>query len=778
MKKIELLAPVGKLENAYAAIENGADAIFVGGKQFNARAFADNFTDNELEEIIAYCKLRDVKTNITVNTLVKNEELPAMFDYLHYLQNLGVDALIVQDLGVVSMIKKYFPNLALHASTQMTAHSLQDVEFLKAQGFERVVLSRELNLKEIKEIKEQSGIEIETFVHGALCYSYSGQCLFSSLIGGRSGNRGRCAQPCRMQYSLYQNDKNVINELHLLSPKDICGIDFLPALVESGIDSLKIEGRMKSPEYVASVVKVYRKYLDLAIQNPNNYKVETSDLEELQSIFNRGGFSKGYYFQKSGKDMLTEKTPKNIGLKIGHVVDYNKKSKMATIYTDKALNPGDGLEIWNKHKHTGAGISKHYEAGKNFTVLVADGADKGSLVYLSKNHTLLKELKKTYEKMNRKVDIKAKVVGKIGSPIEYTLTYKDLNVTVYGDVLEKATNVPTSKDNVIKQLSKFGSTSFKVQEFDCKWDEEAFVVISKLNELRRQATMDLEQKILSQGDSMSKPHYVPAQMDETDDQAEYAALVSHMDQLKECLKREEIQSIYWEWHYDNELAQEAFELCKEKEKDFYLALPYIMRNTSWKKYTRDLEVWKKSDITGFLCRTYGQFNYLQDGLKKLHVDYNLNIMNNETIAYWKSLGADRVSVSMELSKQELREMKGITERIIYAHLPVMTTEQCILGNYNLCKKTHTGNYEYTIRDRKDSHWQITTDCHACKMQILTEHPILNHPDRDLKTCSLKEYRLNFTKETGSETKHILGHLFDQEELQVQVQLGNLLKSIE
>ena len=532
MKKIELLAPVGKLENAYAAIENGADAIFVGGKQFNARAFADNFTDNELEKIIAYCKLRDVKTHITVNTLVKNEELPAMFDYLHYLQSLGVDALIVQDLGVVSMIKKYFPHLAIHASTQMTAHSLQDVEFLKAQGFERVVLSRELNLKEIKEIKEQSGIEIETFVHGALCYSYSGQCLFSSLIGGRSGNRGRCAQPCRMQYSLYQNEKNVIDELHLLSPKDICGIDFLPALVESGIDSLKIEGRMKSPEYVASVVKVYRKYLDLAIQNPNNYKVETSDLEELQSIFNRGGFSKGYYFQKSGKDMLTEKTPKNIGLKIGHVVDYNKKSKMATIYTDKALNPGDGLEIWNKHKHTGAGISKHYEAGKNFTVLVADGADKGSLVYLSKNHTLLKELKKTYEKMNRKVDSKAQVVGKIGLPIEYTLTYKKLAVTVYGDVLEKATNVPTSKDSVIKQLSKFGSTSFKVQEFECKWDEEAFVVISKLNELRRQATMELEEKILSQGNSLTKPHYVPAQMDETDDQAECTAHVRHMDQLK------------------------------------------------------------------------------------------------------------------------------------------------------------------------------------------------------------------------------------------------------
>lgn len=778
VNKVELLAPVGKLENAYAAIENGADAIFVGGKLFNARQFADNFNDNELEEIIKYCKLRGVKVHVTVNTLVKNEELPAMYEYLKYLAALQVDALIVQDLGVARMVKKHFPTLTLHASTQMSAHSIQDVELLKAEGFERVVLARELSLEEIKEIKAKTGIEIETFIHGALCYSYSGQCLFSSFIGGRSGNRGRCAQPCRMQYSLHKNGEQVVDNLHLLSPKDICAIDLIPELIEAGIDSFKIEGRMKSPEYVASVVKEYRKYIDQALENASNYQVAEEDVAQLQSIFNRGGFSQGYYHQKAGRDMLTEKTPKNIGLKIGHIVDYNYKTKMATIFTNRALNPGDGLEIWNTHKHTGTGISKKYEAGQTFTVQVAEKAEKGSPVYLSKNHTLLKELKKTYEKSTRKIDIEAAVVGYIGQPIKYTLRYKDLEVTVEGEVLEKAVNAPTTKENVVKQLSKFGATSFKVSHFEIEWDEEAFAIVSKLNDLRRQGVEKLEEKILQHEVQVTQKPYTPVELLEEDREIEYTALVNSIEQLRICIESDEIKQIYWEWHYDNEKTLEALTLCKENNKAFYLALPYIMREPIWKKYKKELDFWYEQEIDGFLCRTHGQFYYLNRGLKKLHLDYNLNVLNNETVAYWKEQGAGRISISMELSKGELKEMEGPIERIIYGHLPLMTTEQCILGNYKMCNKAKTGNYEYTLKDRKDSLWQLTTDCKACKMQILTEHPLLTYPDRDMKETHIYHYRLNFTKETGKETKEVLEHLFKGSELTRETALGNLLKSIE
>ncbi len=360
MKTVELLAPVGKIENAYAAIENGADALFVGGKLFNARQYADNFADDELESIVKYSKLRGIKIYVTVNILIKQSEIERLFHYLNYLSDLGIDAVISQDLAVVSLVKNYFPHLTLHASTQMTAHSLEDVLLLKSIGFKRVVLARELHLNEISAITKTCGVEIETFVHGALCFSYSGQCLMSSLIGGRSGNRGRCAQPCRMKYTLLEADHPIQDKSYLLSLKDMCTIEFLPKLIDAGIHSFKIEGRMKSPEYVASVVSVYRKYLDLA-KSGSEYEVDPKDVEELKKIFNRGGFSKGYYFEHSGKHMITADSPKHIGVRAGTVTHFSPKNHRATILLEEDLNPGDGIEVIRKGRESiGAGISKPY----------------------------------------------------------------------------------------------------------------------------------------------------------------------------------------------------------------------------------------------------------------------------------------------------------------------------------------------------------------------------------------------------------------------------------
>lgn len=782
MKKVELLAPVGKFENALAAIENGADAIFVGGKLFNARQFAENFQNDELEQIVHYCKLRGVKTYITVNTLVKNDELEQMYHYLNYLNGLKVDGIIIQDLGVAHLAKTYFPELVLHASTQMTAHSLEDVLFLKSCGFERVVLSRELGLDEIKEIIEISGIEIETFIHGALCYSYSGQCLLSSFIGGRSGNRGRCAQPCRMQYNLWKKDEKILEGLHLMSPKDICTLSILPELVEAGITSFKIEGRMKSPEYVASVVGTYRKYVDLAQneKDKKDYAVNPEDLANLQSIFNRGGFSAGYYRQKAGKSMITEKTPKNIGLHIGKVLDYNPRTKTATISTNKELHPGDGLEIWNAKVHTGTGINKVMPAHQPFKVVVKERVDIGSPVYLSKNHELLKALRKTYEKAERKLPISLDVKGSIGQPITLKLSYEQYEAYVEDGVLEVAQKSPITKDQALKQFSKLGSTPFKAVERQIEWPENAYISITALNEMRRRAVEILEQQILQQmTDEENISEYHKPQWNQVEEkEKEYVASVYQLEQLRACLEEPMIQKIYWEWQYNQELLKTAISLCREAGKEIYLALPAIMRNAIWNRYTAQIKEWETLGLDGYLCRNYGQFYALRDHSGERDIDYTLNVFNSESISYWKELGADVITISMELSKKELEDLGGNLQKVVYGHIPMMTTEQCILGNYKQCQKKVSQAQFYTLEDRKNSKWPLKTDCVACHMQVLSENPIALDIDRDLGDLPITHYKLQFYHESYDEVQQVIQNICYGAPLDQVTSLGILLKSIE
>ena len=360
----ELLSPAGSIESVYAAVNNGCDAVYIGGKHFSARQYANNFSIKELEQTCDYCHLRGVKVYVTVNTLYKQKEIPSFLDYIKQLYEIGVDALIVQDIGAAEIIKKYFSDMPLHASTQLTTNNLKDVNFLYQQGFSKIVLSRELSLQEVKYITENTEAEIEVFVHGALCVCYSGQCIMSSILGGRSGNRGRCAQTCRLPYTLYrQYDK--IKEGHLLSPKDIQTITILPEIIKSGVSSLKIEGRMKNPEYVAGVTQIYRKYLDLYANSPENYEVDNKDIKILTQLFNRGGFTEGYYNTNAGSDMMSIERPKTWGLKTGFVDNYNEKISKVTIRTREPLVAGDGIEIWTqKEPHVGSNIFKASEAGE------------------------------------------------------------------------------------------------------------------------------------------------------------------------------------------------------------------------------------------------------------------------------------------------------------------------------------------------------------------------------------------------------------------------------
>ncbi|MGL4790537.1 MAG: peptidase U32 family protein, partial [Anaerotignaceae bacterium] len=368
LKKPELLSPAGSMESLIAAVNNGCDAIYLGGQQFSARQYASNFDLETLETAVDYCHVRNIKVYVTVNTIYKDKELKELISFVANLYRMGVDALIVQDLGAAKLIKKNFPNMQLHASTQLTANNLSDVKALGEEGFSKVVLSRELNLKEIEEIVDGTDVQIEAFIHGALCVCYSGQCIMSSIIGGRSGNRGRCAQTCRLPFSLY-NDYSKVAEGHLLSTKDMETVSILPKLIEAGITSFKIEGRMKSPEYVAGVTKIYRKYIDMYFETPDKYKVEESDMKILLQLFNRGGFTQGYYENHSGESMMSPKRPKSWGVQTGFVDSFDKKSGRATIRTREPLIPGDGIEIWTeKEPHVGSNINKASKAGEIISI--------------------------------------------------------------------------------------------------------------------------------------------------------------------------------------------------------------------------------------------------------------------------------------------------------------------------------------------------------------------------------------------------------------------------
>ena len=416
MLKPELLSPCGNMEALRAAINNGADAVYLGGKDFSARKYAGNFSVEEIEEACDYCHLRGAKVYVTVNTLYKDQELTKFIKFVKELYMAGVDALIVQDLGAANLIKRSFPDLKLNASTQLTANTADDVNFLYKNGFDKVILSRELSIDEIRDIRKNTDAEIECFVHGALCVSFSGQCIMSSILGGRSGNRGCCAQTCRLPYELYR-DYDKVDEGYLMSPKDIETLEILPQLIEAGINSFKIEGRMKNPEYVAGVTAIYRKYIDMYFDDPEGYSVDKNDLKILLQLFNRGGFTNGYFTTPAGSDMMSTERPKAWGLKTGIVDVYDGKYGRASIRTREPLVPGDGIEVWTKNEpHVGCGISKPSRAGEVISVMIKGDIEKNDVVYKTYDKALMDSMKKTYEKDTRKTDIYGKLTVKRGKP--------------------------------------------------------------------------------------------------------------------------------------------------------------------------------------------------------------------------------------------------------------------------------------------------------------------------------------------------------------------------
>ena len=766
----ELLVPAGDMDSAKAAITAGADAIYLGGKSFSARSFAQNFTEEEIETIIAYAALRGVKIYIAVNTLYGNEEIPKVMEFVHGMDKKGAAAFILQDIGLAGLLQNNLPGIELHASTQMTVHSAGGVKFMAKAGFSRVILSRELSLAEISHINEEIenlSIKTEVFAHGALCVSYSGQCLLSSMVGQRSGNRGKCAQPCRLTYDLLKNGKSVKHG-HLLSPKDMMTLEILDDVIKTGVSALKIEGRMKSPEYVYVVTKAYRERLD-NIQA----KVDRSTINDVTQIFNRGGnFSTGYYSTHSGVSMMSTENPKSTGVFCGTVIGY-KQGKCTIRFSEKML-PGDGIEIWtSKGANVGMGINRPLNRNDVATLTIEGSIEVGSDVYKSYDKRLIDETKKARVLDTRKTAVTGKITAKLGEPLEIELSRPPavtsgwVMVNLKRAPVEKAQNAPVGKDEILKQLSKTGNTPFTIDFTHADIDDGIFISKSVLNELRRDAVAELEEAIIrvtqrNGEENFSMPEDVLSQTQNalrTDITQKLTVQIRDIDSLGTVLEHD-VSRVYVDFTEKN---IESLNRIQSDTAEIFLALPPISRNeaeTALKGWVVELE---NANFAGYLAATYGQLNILQElgTKKKIILDHNFNIFNNWSKQSFQN--ASGTTLSQELTAAQLRHMAAEnSEIIIYGRQVLMVMQNCPAGLYDAGKEgKHCGgrfseNSKYALLDRKDIQFPVITDCENCIAYVLNSKT-LDTAARfgEIKNAGIEYLCLVFRDETDEEIDGII-----------------------
>ena len=773
MKVPELLSPVGDLECLKAAVQNGANTVYLGASSFNARARATNFNNENLKEAILYAKLRNVKVNLTLNTLLKENELNEAISLAVFAYNCGVDAIIIQDLGLAKFLHTNYPEITLHASTQMTVHNLEGVKQLEAFGFKRVVLSRELSISEIEYIRKNTNVELEVFIHGALCISYSGQCLFSSMVGNRSGNRGMCAQPCRLPCELYSN-KNLLDKGFLLSPRDQSAIDFLPALIKSGIDCFKIEGRQKAPEYVATVTKIYRKYIDFIINNINlsdeelinqihimieipNEITGLSDKEELLQVFNRGNFSKGHFENEPNTKLIYSKKPNNMGLYLGKIQNFNNQKGHITLKLENSISIGDRISI-NNENYT---VSELMIKNKNYPTLdsgntVTLGRMKGNIsngmsVFRIENKKLSIFAQSTFnsEKELLNIPFDAEITIKKGLPIKLTVYgkagfYKNLKVTIDSDIIpENAENQPVSKEKIIAQLSKTGNTPFCFENINIDLENNLFIPkISSLNKLRRNAFAELENKVkeiytfnindsknVSDNDSVTplSPISSPS----------ISLLLNILNNNFNYAELTGIDALYIPYKYFlNSSYDFTLETLCNKFKVF-LYMPSIMRENYFGALNSTIEKSLNFGVKGFVISHISQIESLRKYNLPVIGNYTLNVYNNKSIKTLKDFGLVKFTPSVELEKVDLLELLNLaslpSELIVYGKTPLMTNNYCYLGKsnrcYKDCKKLCLENSKFYLKDRLGFEFRIVPD-NTCTITTIYNSKItsINYTD--------------------------------------------------
>ena len=711
IRKTELLAPAGSYEAFEAALGAGADAVYAGGPAFGARAYAKNFTEEELLRAIRTAHIHGKKLYLTVNTLLKNREITEkLYESLLPFYLEGLDAVLVQDLGVLRFIRRAFPDLPVHASTQMAVTGPKGMRFLEEQGVTRVVAARELSLEEIDRMHRESPLEIETFIHGALCYSVSGQCLMSSILGGRSGNRGRCAQPCRLPYQILDDKRHPAGgkDLCPLSLKDICTLDMLPEIIRAGVVSLKIEGRMKQPEYTAHVTGIYRKYLDIYEKDPEKYRVSEEDRKALLDIFSRGGSCQGYYKQHNGPDMMAFTNEK----KTGSVSVELRKSK-------EKIN--------------------------------------GNLILFPESPAIL-EL----------------TCSRTGEPEEKSglHTLKDtVHVTASLGEVQYAREHPMEETRVRSQMNKLGDTEFIWDELDIQMGDSIFVPAGVLNELRRSAVSLLEEELVQpfHREEPSLPVYEkeerrkapesPPKLYASCETAEQAEILMDDGNLAGLYLPFDVMSIFMDKGVQNNI-------------ELYLSMPYVSRGAVPGEFLSAAEKWLSMGMRGFLVRNLEDYGILKEkGWQRYCVvDASLYTWNNEAVAFWREQNILRTTMPLELNEKELRHRNNSgSEMLIYGYLPLMESAQCVRKNLLRCDRK--GSF-MVLKDRYGKEFVSACVCDPrktgntgekvyCYNILYNSIPLgLLKECRQVKELGASSLRLSFTTESPGETEKIFREFAD------------------
>lgn len=786
--RVEILAPAGSMECLKAAITAGADAVYTGGALFGARAYAHNLTEEELLEAIDYVHLHGRRLYLTVNTLIKDREMEKqMYDYLLPYYRQGLDAVIVQDIGLFRFIRKHFPDLPIHASTQMTLTGVDGAKFLEKEGAQRIVTSRELSMAEVKKIADETELEIESFVHGALCYCYSGQCLFSSFIGGRSGNRGQCAQPCRLLYRTPEAKR----PQYLLSLKDICTLELIPEMIESGIYSFKIEGRMKKPEYAAAVAFQYRKYADLylkyyeecpaeedpAVYAMKKYRVREEDRQMLLDLYNRGGFHTGYYHTQNGREMISLNRPNHAGVPAVKVLAKKGRNVTAKALTD--LYPQDIIELpmrKGREKADNYTCKDAVRKGMNVQIPVfADTPFKRDEIWMrTRNSTLIDTLREEF--VNGK--IKERICGtfRLYPQEKATLTVKcrDAEITVAGEKAQEALSQPMSRERIEKQLRKTGNTEFEFSFLKAEIGEKVFLPMQSLNELRREALETLEKVICEKyrrSGEVKDPEEDKTELSmEEEVLSGWTASVRTAEQMEVILEEEAIGRIYVDctmfpriWEKDSYV--EWITKVHAAGKEIYLVMPYIFRERTRKQYEAAYNRIFGAGWDGILIANYESFAFLKEHgyTGRIMTDYNLYEFNQESRKFWKEKGVFEFTAPVELTERELQDLRVKDgEVIVYGYLPMMISAGCIQKTTRECLKK---SGQTTITDRYRNPFVVKNECDYC-YNILYNYVPLYLGDRmeEVYQIGPGRIRLMFTTERQQEVRQILSAYFEGKEL--------------
>ena len=815
MEKPELLAPCGDFECLKAAVQNGADSVYLGTSDFNARARAKNFNDETLKKAIRYAKLRNVKVHVTLNILIKNEEFEDAVKLAIKVYNFGADALIIQDLGLLEYLIKNYPEIPVHASTQMTTHNLSGVKQLENIGVQRVVLSRELSINEIKNICKNTNVEIETFIHGALCICYSGQCLFSSIIGGRSGNRGLCAQPCRLPYTLIDQDDNILDKGHLLSPRDLNAVRYLPDLIRTGVKCFKIEGRLKSPEYVGIITKFYRKYIDIVLNNQNlsneqildiifkelekkNENTDMSDLEETTQVFNRGGFSTGHLGNTENKELIFKDKPNNIGFYLGKIERFNPNKGYITLKASTSLEIGDKVGV-NSDTYTVSELMinnqniKKANVGDTITIGRMKGNIKSGLgIYKLQSKILNDSISPTFkeDKEFKKQNLSVKLYILKNTPMKLEVYCNDINSVYYNEVVtvtseaipSEAKNSPTTKEKIITQISKTGNTPFEFENIELELDDNLFVPVSSLNELRRNALEELMSKIIEKEithrslEFKNIPNSSLVINSNSNSHPKVNLLLNIFDKDFNYCNLTGFDRLFIPLKYFilPEYSEELTAICKTFNT--YIYMPNVLRDTIKVNFDNIVKSFK---INGFVVSSINQLDVVSKYNLEIIGNYTLNVYNIHTLKSLQNRGIIETCITPELNDFDTKTLIETSslplELIVYGRIPFMTMNYCLLGKSNKCYKECSRfcnlNKKFYIKDRLGLNFRIVPD----NLSTITTIYNSKITSFDYSNFKVNSVRISILDEDEKQIQEIINTVKSSKRLEGQEYCGHFNK---